>query len=237
MKTKGSGLFTHCATVFFMGVIVLCLGSTFVRAECTEYKGTLQEHTDAGRAVVMQDGENMPKIFFAKTYPTLIPGDKIGVHPDAVAIMHLNHNDGGYRPGPCPPDIDDDTYLRGHDCNDINPDIYPRAEEICGDRIDQDCDGMDQRCEPPYPCRKFTTTLEKHILSGRVVEVCTCICRLEIKGSGESIEPDRLTYTPHEIVTLHTVDNGATFHQGVCDLFPDKEAPDHEEKPAGDPGQ
>ncbi len=28
------------------------------------------------------------------------------------------------------------------DCDDSNPDVYPGAQEICGDRIDNDCDGL-----------------------------------------------------------------------------------------------
>ncbi len=46
-------------------------------------------------------------------------------------------------------DNDRDGYseVRG-DCNDRNPTIYPNADEICGDGIDQDCSGADLEC----PC-------------------------------------------------------------------------------------
>ena len=42
-------------------------------------------------------------------------------------------------------DMDGFTGSQG-DCDDTNPDIYPGAEEICGDGIDQDCDGSDVAC-------------------------------------------------------------------------------------------
>jgi hypothetical protein len=54
----------------------------------------------------------------------------------------------------CPPDPndvdndDDGITINEGDCNDSNPTIHPQAEEICGDEIDQDCDGEDAVCPP-----------------------------------------------------------------------------------------
>ncbi|GDX80282.1 hypothetical protein LBMAG42_20930 [Deltaproteobacteria bacterium] len=32
------------------------------------------------------------------------------------------------------------------DCNDGDATVHPRADEVCGDSVDQDCDGSDEAC-------------------------------------------------------------------------------------------
>ncbi len=45
-------------------------------------------------------------------------------------------------------DYDRDGYTENQgDCNDYNYSIRPGAAEVCGDNIDQDCDGKDLACE------------------------------------------------------------------------------------------
>ena len=79
------------------------------------------------------------------------------IHPGAEEICGdgIDQDCDGIDP-PCPPDPDDvdndgDGYTENQgDCNDNNSSVHPGAEEICGDGIDQDCDGIDPPC-PPDP--------------------------------------------------------------------------------------
>ena len=46
----------------------------------------------------------------------------------------------------CPADINCDAVCQNVDCNDNEASIHPRAEEICEDMVDQNCDGLDSSC-------------------------------------------------------------------------------------------
>lgn len=37
-------------------------------------------------------------------------------------------------------DADEDGSYQAEDCDDENPDVYPGADEVCGNEIDDDCD-------------------------------------------------------------------------------------------------
>jgi len=48
-----------------------------------------------------------------------------------------------------PADDDGDGARVDTDCDDANADVHPGALELCGDAIDQDCNGFDSACEMP----------------------------------------------------------------------------------------
>ncbi len=55
----------------------------------------------------------------------------------------------GCRGGACvdgPVDIDGDGHNTSVDCDDADPLIFPGAEDVCEDGVDQDCDGVDPDC-------------------------------------------------------------------------------------------
>lgn len=95
------------------------------------------ELTAYGNGWILDHWEvNGAPVGYYPEYDLELDGDK-----DVVAVFRNVSDD----------DIDHDgdgfSYNEG-DCMPYDPDIHPGATEICGDGIDQDCDGVDPSCGP-----------------------------------------------------------------------------------------
>ncbi len=97
---------------------------------------------------------------------------------------HLNHGDTLLE------DYDGDGYvsmendcLPGGDCDDTDPSVYPGAEEICGDFIDNDCDGdIDEDCTPDYSCPCYTYQEALDYAMATAIEYRDEVCAMGTKG-------------------------------------------------------
>ena len=65
-----------------------------------------------------------------------------------VDFSRLPDTDGDGVPDQCDLDDDNDGSEDSSDCAPFDPDRFPGNEEVCGDGIDQDCDGEEAACEP-----------------------------------------------------------------------------------------
>ena len=66
----------------------------------------------------------------------------------SLASVYAHAKPGGEKPaGKGVTDNDRDGYHEKRDCNDADPLVYPGAVEICGDGVDQNCDGADEACQ------------------------------------------------------------------------------------------
>ncbi|MCP4338729.1 MAG: hypothetical protein GY799_07520, partial [Desulfobulbaceae bacterium] len=90
-------------------------------------------------------------------YFQLWQGDASGTNPDYTINMDWDKTVEAVFVQGCQ-DVDNDGYTTADlsssgctpspeiDCNDANADIFPSADEICGDSIDQNCSGADLAC-------------------------------------------------------------------------------------------
>lgn len=85
-------------------------------------------------------------------------------YPNYVTEWFFNNN----RRISDPVDADGDGFNDFNDCNDFDNSIFPGAEEICEDGVDQDCDDSNELCEgTAWVCLEYTDTNANHVDASR----------------------------------------------------------------------
>lgn len=117
-------------------VIFMLLGT------CDKDTPTSYNPTPAGQlpAMSMQGGHGGG----SQPIPLLARVEALEAAVGALEALHFGPPDGGI-------DTDGDGWPDDQDCDPFDPNIYPGAPEICGDGVDNDCDGIvdnDPSCGP-----------------------------------------------------------------------------------------
>ena len=141
---KGSGTYQHLESVYSGPN-----SGTFTYKVSTDGTYTLSpEGFVTGKGIVSSDGTVATLIFFNNDFTEM----HVGIKKSAGEI-----------------DSDGDGYTVSEgDCDDADADINPGEIEICGDGIDQDCDGKDEECLPAPPAPTGVSASDG-TLSGKVM--------------------------------------------------------------------
>ncbi|OQX19558.1 MAG: hypothetical protein BWK80_36745 [Desulfobacteraceae bacterium IS3] len=151
--------------------------------------------------------------------------DNRDIHPEATDLcgdgidQDCNNGDAPCGPAAGESDQDGDGFTANQgDCNDDNASIHPAATEICGDSIDQDCDGSDAVCTEEtdkdrdgYSVEKGDCNDNKARIHPGAAEIC-----------GDGIDQDCDGFDLACVTNLYDIDDdydGYTENWGDCNDY------------------
>ena len=82
------------------------------------------------------------------------------------------------------PDADGDGAPASRDCDDTRADVRPGAAEVCGDGVDQNCDGADAPCATATDAATGVDAGDTTVRSSRVGGGCGCGVRTQCRPTG-----------------------------------------------------
>jgi hypothetical protein len=151
----------------------------------------------------------------------------VGAFPGYVKIkVYGSHgNSGRYAAvwATADPDDDHDGVTVGHgDCDDHNNTIFPGASEICGDGIDQDCDGADEACPVDNDGDGYTDDVDCNdndaAINPGATEVCGDGIDQDCDGSDTSCAPPE-TVVIGSLEWQYADDGNTRYYDSVFGIF------------------
>ncbi len=186
-------------------------GAVEAQAGCRQWVDTNGAHARAGRAYSQSELIGCTNVV---TYYAVGSDENLGSQDTTTSL--ITEDGRTYKTGFCPgADWDEDGHAAEVDCDDNNASVHPDAEEICGDTIDQDCDGSDLSC-PNATCQMWGVPLDEHVEAGRVhttSETSACETTVSYYAVGSDIY---LGTNGTLTVYLYTLNDGRTYQQGRC---------------------
>ena len=146
---------TNTATLWVNGVKGTAAGASIKDFTSYTTTGSNLRYGNDGTYPVNSGGFDLDEVFFWNTAPSDTEIQELHETLAPTIICADSDGDGYGNPS-------DGCRFSQTDCDDNDPRRNPGAADICGDEVDQDCDGSDALCDapPPASCAEVNTCVD-----------------------------------------------------------------------------